>query len=278
MIIFSPDLFLAASPELNTPVFGWNSILTQAALQATSAAIDHPVSNLLNPSTALYWEAAPGSPADDQYLTAIIASVDPIDYVAVAGHNWGSAHIPVSIEIALEQAGSPLDYVWTELIPDHVIGSDEPRLYRFAEVSPLALRVRLQPGDAVPNAAVLHVGKLLVMPRGISDAHVPINLGRTVDKSRQVSNDGHYLGDVILSEGRVSSLPFKHLDPGWYRDTMDEFVVYAHTRGRPFFVAWQPVTYPRDVGYCSLTNNPQPIEDFDTQTVAIEIQMEGAAI
>lgn len=278
MIILSPSLVLAPGALLNTPVFGWQSLVTTLNVTATSSDADHPVTNLANPSTALYWQAAPGSPAPDQYLTVDVNQIDPIDFLAVAGHNFGTGQIPVSVEIATALVGSPPALNWTEIAPDRLLGLDDPVLFRFAPTSVLGIRLRMQPGLEAPRAAVLYVGRLLVMPRGISDSHTPINLGRTVDRLRQVSHNGHYLGDIILSEGRTSSLPFKHLDPGWYRETMDQFVRAAHVEGRPFFVGWQPQEYPDDVGYCTLTNNPTPVEDFETETISVELAMEGAAV
>ena len=45
----------------------------------------------------------------------------------------------------------------------------------------------------------------------------------------------------------------------WYRDNIDPMLT-AQPR-RPFFFAWDPQNFPREVGYAWLTNNPVPVID-----------------
>src|SRR5262249_36635016 len=100
MIVISSSLALSpsAANPLNTPVFGWRSIVTAGNISATSEAAGFPATNVANPSTNLRWVADPGSPAGDQYLTIAVGDVDPVDYLAVAVHNFGTGNIPVSVE------------------------------------------------------------------------------------------------------------------------------------------------------------------------------------
>src|SRR5690606_28851750 len=112
------------------------------------------------------WRGVFGSPATDEYLTATIDSVEPIDYVAVARHNFGSAQIPVSIEGAAGFTGSPAVLDWQELVPDVLLPDDGPVLFRFEPQPLIAVRIRMQPGNAAPTAAVMYAGKLLVCERG----------------------------------------------------------------------------------------------------------------
>lgn len=277
MIIFSQALVLSEADNLNTPIFGWRSVATPGTIAATSEEAANPAINLGNPSTALFWRAgAAASPPGDSYLTATINQIDEIDYVAVAAHNFGSAAIRVSLELATALEGSPPALNWTEIVPDALLGNDEPLLYRITPTSIIAARLRLQPGTAPPQAAVLHVGRLLVMPRGTSESHVPVNLARMTRKLSASSLDGHFLGNLVLSESRRGAIPFKHLDRDWYRANVDPFVVASQVD--PFFFAWKPQELPADVGYCTMTNDPQPVHDFDTGTVAVDLQMEGAAV
>jgi len=277
MIVLSQALVLApAGAQLNTPVFGWDSLVTSSSVSASSAASGYPASDLANPSTVLFWRAAETSPPADVYLTVDVGQVDPIDYVAVAAHNFGSAGIAVSVEIATGLAGSPPALVWTEVVTPRLVVRDDPLIFRFAPTSVVGVRLRLQPGTAPAQAAVLYAGRLLVMPRGTSDSHVPINFARVTKRLRQTSANGHFLGEILLAEARQSGIGFKYLEQAWFRETMRPFLDAA--RVVPFFFAWKPQQWPDDVGFCTLSNDPQPTVDFSTQRIAIDLQLEGVAL
>jgi hypothetical protein len=57
---------------------------------------------------------------------------------------------------------------------------------------------------------------------------------------------------------------------------MKPFVATA--KNDPFFFAWKPQEFPTDVGYCWLTNDPQPSVDFNTKRMGITLQMGGVAV
>lgn len=278
MIVMAQNLVLSPpdGTELNTPVFGWQSIATAGLISASSTASGYTAADLANPLTVLKWSAADPSPAVDVYLTIDVVTVEAVDYVAIAGHNWGSAGIAFSLEIATALEGSPAAPNWTQVIAPRLVVRDDPLILRFTPQSVIGLRVRLQPGTAPAEAAVLHAGRLLVMPRGTSDDHVPINLGRQTRRIRQTSQNGHFLGEVLLSEARQTSIAFKHLVQSWARATFRDFLDAAKVD--PFFFAWRPNTWPDDVGYCTLANDPQLTIDFSTERMATDLQLEAVAL
>jgi hypothetical protein len=281
MIVISQALSLSPTSEsLATPIFGWGNIVTASTIAATSEDADHPATNLANPSTALRWvaeeEGSPlGPPAADQYLTVTISQVDDVDYLAVAVHNFGTGQNTVSVEGST--GGSP---EWFELVEESIPANDDPIIFRFTPQSLTGLRLRIQPSQATtpttPYAAVLYVGKLLVLERGTSGDHIPINLGRTSNVMTGKSATGNFLGRVVLSEARSTSFALKMLRETWYRANMDAFV--RASKEAPFFFAWKPQQLPNDVGYCAMTNDPQPTRHFDTGTIAISLQMGGVAV
>src|SRR5215470_11797165 len=113
MIVISAALALApaAANPLGTPIFGWRNIAT--SMTATSAAAGKPAANLLNPSTALRWAAS--ASGSTEYLTCPIASIDPIDYLAIAVHNLGTGQHPVSVEGSIDGGLN-----WSELVGEHI--------------------------------------------------------------------------------------------------------------------------------------------------------------
>ena len=115
MSIILSQAFVLSTPEdveLNTPIFGWENQATTSTITATSEAAGSPASNLVNPSTALRWVADDAS--NDQYLTALITSLDDVDYLAIAVHNLGTLQSVVSVEG--NNGGSP---DWFELVEEH---------------------------------------------------------------------------------------------------------------------------------------------------------------
>jgi hypothetical protein len=238
---------------------------------ATSSAAGFPATNVANASTALRWVSNPGSPSTDQYLTVTITEVDPIDYLAVAVHNFGSGNIPVSVEGST--GGSP---EWFELNAPRMLANDEPVIFRFTPQSLSGIRLRMQPGDADPFAAVLYVGKLLVSPRGTHQDHTPINLGKSVTAPIGVSEAGHFLGRIIISESRATTFALRQLTDAFYRTSMQPMV--DAMKDTPVFFAWKPTEFPDDMGFVFVTNDPQPSRSFDTRTMSVEFQMMGVAL
>jgi len=265
---------------LNTPVFGWSSIVpARAVIAASSAADGFPAANLANPSTAQRWVAgAAGSPPADAFLTITVDPEfsDPIDYLAIAVHNLGTGQNTVSVESS--DLGSPV--VWDELVEEAIPADDEPIVFRFAPQSLAALRLRIQPSPldepTTPFVAVLYAGKLLVLPRGTHTDHIPINRATTARVLSGRSETGNFLGRFVLAEERGTTFALQHLEPAFYDQVMAPFIDAA--RETPFFFAWQPQKRPRDVGYCWMTNDPQPTDQFGIARKAISLQMGGVAV
>jgi hypothetical protein len=273
MIVISNSLALSPTADnpLNTPVFGWDSLVTTGTVSATSEASGFPATNVANTSTALRWQAETGSPPAEQYLTVTISEIDPIDYLAVAVHNFGSDNIPVSVEGST--GGSP---EWFVLTAPQMLANDEPVIFRFTPQSLSGIRLRMQPGDADPFVAVLYAGKLLVCERGTHQDYVPINLARDTNAPIGISESGHFLGRVVITEGRSSPFALKMLRATWYRENMDPMVRVL--RSTPVFFAWKPQEFPNDVGFVFVTNDPKPSRHFDTGRMAIEFNMTGVAV
>jgi hypothetical protein len=274
MIVLSQSIVLApATNPLGTPIFGLDNLLTIANVVATSEAAGFPAINVANPATNLRWQAAS---ATEQFLTVAIDQVDPVDYLAVAVHNFGSGQIPVSVEGASALTGSPPAPSYQVLVGASILPNNDPAIFRFTPQSLISIRLRMQAGNAAPVAAVVYVGKLLVAERGTHTDHVPINYGRAVRVTNAKSENGQFLGRIVLSETRQTAFPLRQLRDAWYREKMDPFIEAA--KSTPFFFAWRPQKYPNDVGYCTVRNDPVPSMEFETGTIAIELQMSGVAV
>lgn len=267
MIVVSSSLVLSESDVTpDHPIVGYRNRVDVDNIAATASDANYPVSNLANPATHLRWQ---GTGTGTQYLTHTTGGADPYDFVGIAKHNFGFAAWTVSIE---GDDGGGYDEIVSPVIP----GDDAPLLFRFTPGSFTGLRIKLAGGTAVPRAAVVFFGKLLVLPRKIWQDHTPINFGRRQKVISGRSESGHYLGSVATgawNEGRIKT---SLLDPADYRDDIDAWLKAAVFDRQTFFFGWRPQSYPNEVGYCWATNDVQPknasghgLMEFDMQIAGV---------
>jgi hypothetical protein len=251
----------------NNPLIGWHNLAASSPISASSAAGGFPVSNLANPATHLRWVAGAATP--DQHVRIDVNSVEPLDYLAIARHNLASAQIPVSIE-RLVSTGPD---VWAALVGPVLLPNDSPALFRFAPQGLTSIRIRMQPGLAAPTIAALYAGKLLVLQRRIYVGHTPINYGRKAKITNARSESGNFLGRIVLNEQTETSVDLQNLTANWYRAQMEPFI--RASKEAPFFFAWRPGDYPYEVGYCWMTNDPQPSNQRPNGMMQISLEMTG---
>lgn len=260
-------------PNGNNPLVGYHNLATSGVTSASSADPDHPVINVTNPATHQYWRGDGfASPRDHEFLTVIVDSVEQIDYLAVARHNFGSTQMPVSVEVQSTALAA-----WVEVVSPVLLPNDGPALFRFTPQSVYAVRLKIGApiGSSIdaPEAAVLYVGTLLVLQRRIYVGHTPITMGRVARITNARSESGAFLGRVVLSEMRQSSVNLQNLQPDWYRTYMDPFI--AASKETPFFFAWRPESYPFEVGYAWMTNEPMPSNQRPNGMMQVQLQMSG---
>ncbi|WP_441280502.1 hypothetical protein [Tardiphaga sp. 862_B3_N1_1] len=267
MLVISSALVVAAVADglsLDHPLIGWRNVVTSTTIAAGTAEANYPASNLANPATHLEWRAAETS---EQYLTITTNEVDPIDYIAVARHNFASAAIPLSVE-------GFVDGVWTELVEEVIVANDDPVLFRFVAQSLAQIRIRIQEGLQPARAAVVYCGKLLVIERKVWVGHTPLPHGRKASVANGRSETGNFLGRIVLGAWRESTIPLSLISPAWYRANMDAFLADAQ-RDLPFFFAWRPESYPREVGFAWLVDDPAPTPVGPSNLLAFDLKVGG---
>lgn len=266
-LVISQNFVLTDStPEfpvtLDHPVIGWHSLVTPSGIVADNEDPDYPASNLANPATHLEWRSD-----DDgvQYLTVTTDYVDEIDYVAIARHNFGSEQIPVRIE----------DGAGNVLVQEVILRDDSPALFRFTAQSLATVKIRMAAsGGQLPRAAVVYVGKLLVLERKIYVGHTPLTQARKTVVQNGRSERGNFLGRIVLGAFRETTIPLSLLSPAWYRDHGgDEFIAVAAET--PFFFGWRPQSYPYEIGYCWLIDDPMPVPVGPSNRIAFDLKVSG---
>lgn len=269
MIVIAKTLSLAAPPDpnwttANNPVIGWRNILTPAMVMATSEDSLFPASNVANPITFLKWKSLIST---DQYLTIDTGAHEPatVDYIAIARHNLGSMQIPIAIE---GDIGG-----WESLLDDVVLPDDKPVIFRFAPIALSNIRIKMFEGNGIPEIAVVYFGRLLILQRRIYVGHTPITFGRKTKKINGRSESGQYLGSIITTESLATSLSMQNITPAWYRENLDPFLANK----APFFFAWRPEEYPREVGYAWQTGDANPSNQRANGMMQVQFAMNGIA-
>lgn len=254
----------------DNPIIGYQNRVTTSNISATTEDPGFPASNLANVSTNLRWLGEIGSPAADEYITITPDTAELCDYIGIARHNFGSAQITVSVEV-LDEDASP--DAWVEIVQEFIPANDQPIIMRFTPQALSQVRIRLQPGSAAPTAAVVYLGALLVLQRRIYVGHTPSNYGRASKIINARSENGNFLGRIVLSEMVKTSVALQNLTPAWYRSYFDPFVTAA--RENPFFWAWRPGSYPAECGYAWLTGDPRPSNQLSNGFMQVDFDLSG---
>jgi hypothetical protein len=268
MLILAPGFVVSADTDTNanSPCIGYHNLCTTTTVSASSTATGYPVTNLGNPLTYSKWKGA--SAAAINVFVDVSGYGDLIDYVGIARHNFGTKGITVDV---YGDAGA--GYV---LLGSVAPADDSPLIFRFAPAIYNTIKVALGAGSAAPSMAVLYVGKLLVAQRRIYVGHTPITLAREDDVTGGVSEEGDFLGRIITGSTNANAISWANFTPGWYRLYFAPFILAARTK--PWFFAWRPSTYPLEVGFCWLSNQPKPVNDLPNGMMRIDLQTRGIVL
>lgn len=274
-MIFRDENLTISSLEETLPVIGYESIVTIANVATTTEDEDHPAVNLANEATHLKWKGGVNT-AGLEFVTVTFASRS-IDYLAIARHNFGTQGYDVDVEVNTND--SP-DWVAISFTGGVAIADDDPIIFQIEPQTVTGIRLRITTtgqDDEPPELAVLYVGSLLTLERGIKvDVdHVPLPLARRTSVVSGMSESGNFMGRNVLNQYLETVAEFSWFDPTWYRANFDPFVEQA--KETPFFFAWAPEDYPDDVGYCWLIADPMPATHPATLRVAVNLEMRGLA-
>jgi len=269
-IIFSDSLVASVSDpqvDLNAPIFGYQSFVTTAGVASGNEATGYPITNVANISTASFWRA---NATTQQYVTVTVNPAQTVDYIGVARHNFATAGVAVSVETQVG-SGDP----WVEVIAPSIPANNNALLFQFVAQSAYGVRLKLAASTSAPEIAVIFVGKLLVSSQRIYVGHSPITLNRRTEVVSGMSESGNYLGRIITGSNLTTSVSLTNLKPDWYRSNFDPFVVAA--QDSPFFFGWRPYSYPNEVGFAWLTNDPTPSNMMSNGMMQVSLEMSGVS-
>ncbi len=272
MLVISSSLVLSpadAALPAGTPRILWRNIVTFGTITADSEATGYPASNMANPATNQEWRAAA---VGDVEITVTISDVDDQSGVGIARHNFGSAGIAVEVGYYDEFAA------WVNLAGPQIPANDEPLLFQFTEQSLAEVTIKLAEGDEAATAAVVYVGLMLIMPRGVdvdADYLVP-RFARKTEYAAPLSERGDYLGRIVTSQflGEVLHT-YSHLVAEFIREEIDPFIA-AVQADAPFFYAMladDGVSY--DVAFVWFADDPMPVKSPVTKRYKLILKLIG---
>lgn len=260
----------AQSGTSGKPWFAWRNYVTRGNVVAQFENPLFPASNLGNTNTALSWRSTSTA---EQAIDVELGGSAPIDYIAVARHNLGSTFCEISVEAlisGLEGEG------YVELINGQYLGSDEPVIIRFGEIYPTRIRVKLKPQEAPPQVAILYVGKLTVMQRGIAQEVTPLHFAYRTEVATGRAESGDFLGRIITDQSKNVSYTFEMVDYSWFKREFGEFAKTSLTQ--PFFFSWLPKLYPDEVGFGWLDSDINPDAAHYTGGIQVSFTLDISTI
>lgn len=266
-MLYLPSALIVTPTEgvnFSRPVIGWQTLVTAANIAATSEDADYPAVRLANPNTNELWVSGSTS---TQYLTVTLDGSVDTDYLAVARHNFGTIGAALTVE---GDTGSGYAAISDQVAP----ADDCPIMFRYEAAAYTGKRLKIESVSAEPQAAVLFVGALLVMEKGVQPGHTPLPDGRERDIITGRSQSGEYLGRIQAGGKLRSTANFKVLTPSFVRGDLAAFLAYSG----PFFFAWSPQTYSAEVGYAWCVNDPVPVPSTHAGFTDLTLELEGLAL
>lgn len=264
-VVISDALVLeAAGFPLTHARIGWQTVLPDAVVTASSESAGFPVSTLKNPLTYDRWLPA-SLPAT---VTIDAGAAVPVDYLGIAAHLLRDGANAVTLEYLDEASPSG---TWTE-VAAHSPADNGTVMLLFPEVFARWWRLTFA-GVSVQPVGVVFLGKALAMQRPFYQGHTPLTLsGDTVIRPTR-SERGQFLGRSIIRGGFRTGVSWSNLTAAWVRSDFAPFIEAARTS--PFFFAWRPASFPREVGYVWTSQDIAPSNAGPRDLMAVDFDVEG---
>lgn len=241
-VISSALVLSSAALQTNAAIIAFDNVVNFDNVSATSETLRGQITNLANPATAYAWTAADTA---DQTIT-VMADGREVDYIGIARHNLNQAGLTVEIK-----------FNGVTVLTPRTVTAEQSQLFLFNVAAPTEVQIIISGATDPAKIAVLYIGKAIRLERNIYVGHTPITYGRQRRAINGMSENGQYLGQIVVRETLVTGVNLQNLTPAWYRSTLDPF--FAEKPRRPCFWAWRPEGYPAEVAYAWVEGDPMPV-------------------
>lgn len=259
MIYISNDIYLNAVysgiVDPNYPLIGWRGTQALGDFYTDAAGDEENISALWSPDTYTFWQAS--ILEDRRRIIMANPTLQAIDYIGVAGHNWTGYQYRIQTNTDGNPAGPWTTVVdWVQVIDGNAI------MTYFNEVQTPYISIEIFWAGGPPDfirAAHVRSGRVLRCARKMYVGVVPFTLNKRVEKIVTVSDSGKYLGGLAKSVSNRYELNQPDNKPAFVRAEVDPFLDHCEllrpdpTHRGPvgtFFAAWRPGEYPLEVLYC----------------------------
>lgn len=263
----SPVVLFTADDDINenSPLLGWHNIVTATNVSANPIGdLSYPASNMANPLTAYEWR---GDLAGGTVTIDVAAYEGELNYVAICRHNFGTLGVNVWVNV-----DTGAGYV--EATDPVIFTDDSPVLFRLPTLDNyVSIQLEFDAPYDVPRIAVIYVGKLTIVQRRLYVGHSPITLNRDTQIVNGMSEGGNFLGNIMTGQTTGTGVALRNLTPNWYRNEFDSLL--QNNRTLPFFFLWRPATYPAEIGYAWLANDPKPSNMRANGMMQVDLTLRG---
>jgi hypothetical protein len=255
---------LVLSQTLDYPLtharIGYKSIATINNVTGTAGLTAYPLSSLTNPAT--FEQYRPN--ASTATITIDAGNSVDVDYLAMQQRGVSGVTISYSSD----------DVSYTQVYDYNTGGLNGADMALFTKTNARYWRVVLTGS----NMAVLafKIGEALMMSRPIYGGHSPINLNPVYVNRPNISGNGQWLGSSLQRKGLQGSFEWNNLKAAWYRENFHPFVL-SNPQSNPFFIAWRPSDYPKEVAYCLTTGDISPQNTGTIDFMSVGMSVEGYA-
>lgn len=245
------------------PFFLADNRLLDGAVTATAADPDFPVANLGDRKTYTFYK---GAAASEIVITVDCGAAQGADTIGVLNHNLDSATLSVE--------SSDDNVLYTVRLAPFVQSGNGPIVKVFPLVGARYWRVRIDTPAAVPEIAVLILGKRLEFPRFPIKAFTPNSI--TYKDYAPVSKTGHLLGVSVLYPVDSIKANFKHLDAQW---VLNEFKPFFDANKRsPFFYVWDLDQWSDNIVWARFKGAYKPKFATNDRVLSLPLQLTGTYI
>ena len=244
--------FTGVAQDIDQPRICFDAMPATAVVASGSAPGSDP-EWVTSRETWDYWTA---DDATAQINIGFGAAVS-IDYIGIAAHTLGSTGATVRPAFQLTDGGA---YAVAPDVLAHDPTDDGAILFLFAPRAVWGVRLLISGGVSAPQIGVFQSGQALEFPRKSLYTGQPISESKSVTYRHQKSIRGDVLGRAVEGSGMDFSVDISNL-PETFRAaagdiTWKGFVRHSESVG-PFFIAPKPFSYPDDVAYAQVKDQPR---------------------
>ncbi|WP_442577867.1 hypothetical protein ACSBOB_20180 [Mesorhizobium sp. ASY16-5R] len=201
---------------------GYENLLENGTVVASSADTDFPVENVYDWITSDYFKPATSGTIN---IDSTLSGAQSADYFAFYGHDLYAHGGTIKLQY---HNGSGYVDCFSAITPT----DNTPRLVTFSSQTATLWRIVIT-CTSVFSIAVVSFGRVLPLEYGMYLGWTPPRFGRKTKLVNSQSDGGAFLGRSIFSEGVKTKIEIQYASDSWMRANWPGFV--AHAEQKPFF-------------------------------------------